>query len=536
MAGCVAVWILPDQLLVDHPALRLAEARTRDRSQIRVVLVESRSWLRRLPYHRIRQVLYLSAGRHYAQELRAIGYEVDLIAAEDSRAGLAEHLARHQPDQLITMAAADWSPRRWQVGSMASDLGVPVEVVPNNQFLVGRFDPIPQPEAGRRYVMEDFYHAMRRRFRLLVDPKGEPISGRWNFDLDNRRRLPKRAAIPQPPRFEPDEITREVIAEVEAAGHGVGSAVGFDLAVTRAEAEAAFADFLRHRLPDFGAFEDAISRDDGVLFHSMLAPQLNLGLLDPLGMARAAEAEYHADRAPLNSVEGFIRQIIGWREFVQWQYHRQMPGLRRANAWHATRPMPRLFWDGQTDMACLRGVVSRLIATGYTHHIERLMVVCNFCLLAGVDPAAVADWFLTFYADSHDWVVLPNVIGMGLNADGGLTATKPYIASGAYIHRMSDFCQTCSHDPALRTGPAACPFTTLYWNFLIDHEAELKTNPRMSLALVGLTRIEPEERQTIAAQAARFLADLAPWTGCAESAVPVAPPVARPLRQASLLS
>ena len=514
MSSRVSVWILPDQLLRDHPALRLAEARAgHGRDDVRVVLVESGAWLRRLPFHRLRQVLYLSAGRHYAAELTALGYQVEVIPAATSRDGLRQHVARHQPTQLLTMEAAEYAPRRWQRGSMAADLGISVEVLPNTQFLVGRFNPIPAPEPGRRYVLEDFYHAIRRRFRLLIEPGGTPTTGRWNFDLDNRRRLPKRAAIPRPRRFEPDELTRQVMAEVEAAGWGVGSALGFDLAVTRRDAEAAFEDFLRQRLPEFGVFEDAMSRDDGVLFHSMLAPQLNLGLLDPLALARAAEVEYRSGRAPINSVEGFIRQVVGWREFIYWQYHRQMPGLRQANAWGATRPMPRMFWDGETDLACIRSVVTRLHATAYTHHIERLMVVCNFCLLAGIDPAAVADWFLTFYADSHDWVVLPNVIGMGLNADGGLTATKPYVASGAYINRLADFCPTCAYRPEVRDGPTACPFTTLYWQFLIQHEADLSLNPRLGLAMVGLTRIEPTDRERIAAASARFLATLEPWSG-----------------------
>lgn len=536
MAGRVSVWILPDQLILDHPALRLAERRAGGgRAGVRVVLVESRSWLRRLPYHRRRQVLILSAGRHFAAELERLGFAVDLIRADSSRAGLRAHVERHRPDRLVTMLAAEHAPRRWQLGGMADDLGVLVEVAPNTQFLVGRSDPIPDPEPGRRYVLEDFYHAIRRRFRLLIGPDGEPAAGRWNFDLDNRRRLPRRAAIPRPPRFEPDATTRAVIAEVEEAGWGVGSALGFDLAATRAEAEAAFDDFLRHRLPDFGAFEDAMSRDEGVLFHSTLSAQMNLGLLDPLAMARRAEAEYHAGRAPINSVEGFVRQVVGWREFIYWQYHRQMPGLRRANARGATRPMPRMFWDGRTELACVRSVVARLHATAYTHHIERLMVVCNFCLLAGVDPAAVADWFLTFYADSHDWVVLPNVIGMGLNADGGLTATKPYLASGAYINRMSDFCGGCPRDPAERTGPAACPFTTLYWDFLARHEAELARNPRLGLALVGLSRLGPAERARVAAEAARFLADLEPWGTPTSGVSPApAPPTRPPLRQDAL--
>ncbi len=510
MKGRVTAWILADQLRPDHPALAAAEAET-GRNGVRVAIVESRSGQQRLPFHRKRQVLHLSAGRHFAGELRALGFDVDVIAAESSREGLARHVKRHRPARLVSMAAADYSPRSWQLGSMAKDLGVPAEVLPNTMFLVAGFDPIPDPEPGRRYVLENFYRAIRRHFGLLIEPDGGPTSGKWNLDAENRKPLPRSLRIPRPPRFVPDEITRAAMKEVEASGFGVGSVEGFDLPVTRADAESSFADFLQHRLANFGSYEDAMSRSEGVLYHSALSPQMNLGLLDPLAMARAAEQEYRAGRVPLNSAEGFIRQVVGWREFIYWQYHRQMPGLRQANAWSATRPLPRMFWDGETDMECIRSVVKRLLASGYTHHIERLMVLCNFALLAGIDPAAVADWFLTFYADSHDWVVLPNVIGMGLNADGGLTATKPYIASASYIKRMGDFCGGCPHRADLRTGPRACPFNTLYWNFLIANESTLRANPRLGPAVLGLKRIGDAEREQIRTDALLFLDGIEPY-------------------------
>jgi deoxyribodipyrimidine photolyase-related protein len=245
-----------------------------------------------------------------------------------------------------------------------------------------------------------------------------------------------------------------------------------------------------------------------VLYHSTLSFYVNIGLLEPMQMIRSAEMAWERGKAPLNSVEGFVRQILGWREYIYWQYWRLMPGLREANAWKAHRPMPRMFWDAETEMRCLRTVVRRLIATGYTHHIERLMVICNFCLLAGVDPFGVAEWFLTFYADAYDWVVLPNVIGMGLNADGGQTATKPYIASANYINRMSDYCAGCRYDPRARTGPDACPYNFLYWNFLIEHEGRLRANPRLGPAVLGLSRIGATERDAIRHEAARFLESL----------------------------
>ncbi|MEW4568972.1 cryptochrome/photolyase family protein [Tautonia sp. JC769] len=512
MADRVSVWILADQLTNDHPALRAAAGQG-GRDRVRVVLVESEAGGRRLPFHRKRQVLHRSAGRHFAKRLEERGFAVEVVAAKTSKDGLARHLRRHRPSRLVTMEAADYAPRAWQRGAMAEDLGVEVEVLPNAMFLVGRFNPIPDPEPGRRYVMESFYRAMRKHFGLLIEADGTPTSGRWNLDAENRKRLPKTIAIPPVPRFEPDAITRQVMKEVEEAGFGVGSVEGFDLAVTHDEAEASFDDFLRHRLASFGPYEDAMSRSEGVLFHSLLSPQMNLGLLDPLAMARAVEAEYRAGRVPLNSAEGFIRQVVGWREFMFWQYHRQMPGLRRANSWEAGRPLPRFFWDGQTDLACLRAVIGRVIDSGYSHHIERLMVLCNFATLAGIDPRAVADWFLTFYVDSHDWVVLPNVIGMGLNADDGLTATKPYIASASYIKRMGDFCGDCRYRPDRRVGPDACPINALYWDFLIEHEGTLRANPRLGPAVLGLRRVDDAERARIRAEAGDFLAALEPYEG-----------------------
>ena len=506
----MSVWIRADQLRRDHPALLSAEAEV-GRDRVRVVIVESQAALRRLPFHRKRLVLHLSAGRHFAEALEAEGFAVDRIASSNSREGLTQHLKRTKSRRLLTMAAADHRPRLWQRGPMAEQLGVEAEVLPNTLFLVERFNPIPHPEPGRRYVMETFYRAMRRHYGILIEPDGQPSGGQWNLDAENRKRLPKDAPIPPLPRFEPDAITRKAMAEVEAAGFGVGSVEGFALPVTPAEAEQAFRDFLQHRLAPFGPFEDAMSRTEGVLYHSMLSPQMNLGLLDPLAMVQAVEQQYRAGLVPLNSAEGFIRQILGWREFMYWQYHRQMPGLREANAWQALRPIPRFYWDGQTHMSCLRSVIGRLLDTGYTHHIERLMILCNFATLAGIHPAAVADWFLTFYVDSLDWVVLPNVIGMGLNADGGLTATKPYISSGAYIKRMSDFCDSCSYRPDRRLGPEACPFTLLYWNFLIEHEETLRANPRLGPAVLGLKRLGAAERSQVQAEARAFLATLEPY-------------------------
>jgi deoxyribodipyrimidine photolyase-related protein len=481
-----SVWILGDQLSPTHPGL--APGR-------RVVLIESLERLRQRRYHARKLTLVLSALRHYAEELRAAGYAVDLRRAADFRAGLREHIAAHGVTELVCVAAAEYDTRELQ-HTLAAELGIPVTVLPNTSFLVERFPPTKPPR-----LMEPFYREMRQRTGLLIEADGQPTGGAWNFDKENRKRYDGRPA-PPPLSFPADTITQAAMADVAAlCPEAVGSTEGFDLAVTRADALALLDDFVQRRLADFGPFEDAMSADEGVLFHSQLSAALNIGLLDPLECCAAAVAAYRAGRAPINSVEGFVRQVIGWREYIYYRYWELMPGLREANSWEAERPLPAWYWTGETDMRCLRHAITRVLATGYSHHIERLMLLCNFALLAGISPQAVNAWFLECYVDAYDWVVTPNVIGMGLNADGGVVATKPYIASAAYINRMSDYCGGCAYDPKARTGARACPFNTLYWNFLITHEARLRANPRLGPAVLGLSRVSDVEREAIRAQA-----------------------------------
>jgi deoxyribodipyrimidine photolyase-related protein len=497
-----SVWILGDQLLLDHPALAAAEAAV-GRAQVCVVLIESAGRIAQHPYQRKKIVLLLAAMRHYAEALRGRGYTVDYRQAPDFLSGLQQHCAAHCPARLFCMDAAEYETRALQQ-ALGLHLDRPVETLPNTQFLVGRFDPYPNPQPGRRYVLEQFYRVLRRTFNVLMD--GDlPAGGQWNYDTLNRKPLPRTLNPPESVRFPPDAVTGAVIEQVEASGHGVGRAADFDLAVTHVQAAAALDEFIEQRLGYFGAYEDAMSSRSHMLYHSGLAPYLNIGLLEPLQLIRAAEAAYRAGRAPLNSAEGFIRQVLGWREFIYWQYWRQMPALRDVNAWQAQRDLPAMFWDGVTSMRCLQHTVNRALEHGYTHHIERLMLICNFGMLAGIRPQALNDWFLAAYVDAYEWVMLPNVLGMGLNADGGRTATKPYIASANYIKNMSDYCDGCRYNAKERIGPDACPFNVLYWNFLIRHEAQLRANPRMGPNVLGLNRIAPDERERIQAAAALVL-------------------------------
>jgi deoxyribodipyrimidine photolyase-related protein len=334
-----------------------------------------------------------------------------------------------------------------------------------------------------------------------------PAGGQWNYDKQNRKPLPSNVEPPAIPRFPPDEITSTVMEEIEHLGIGFGALEGFDLAVDREQAQQAFQDFLQHRLRDFGPYEDAMSSEHTTLYHSVLSPYINLGLLEPLPLAQAVEAAYHAGDAPINSVEGFIRQIVGWREFMYWQYWRSMPEILDENAWQARRPLPEWFWDAQTEMHCLHQVLGRVIEDGYVHHIERLMVICNFALLAEIEPKSVNDWFTSTFVDAYEWVMAPNVLGMGLNADGGIIATKPYIASANYINKMSDYCRSCRYNHKARSGADACPFNTLYWRFLIKHEPKLRADPRLGRNVLGLRHLSEDERRQVTAQGDSLVAD-----------------------------
>jgi len=500
------IWILGDQLIPDHPALTDAVQKYSQEDLV-ILMIESEARTRRLPYHSKKLILLFSAMRHYAGELISAGYRVDYRVAHDTTSAILEHLHQYQPASFYAMEASEYRGRFYQ-RNLNTLVSIPVQILPNTQFLTGRFNPIPKPQPGKRHTQEQFYRKMRQHFGLLMDPEGKPIGGKWNFDKSNRQRLPREIQPAAPISFEPDPITNEVIQDVSHKFPFVEEMTGFNLAVTREQAQAAADDFFANRLPNFGTYEDAMSSKFSTLFHSRLSPYLNLGLLDPLYLAKEAEKRFTSGLAPLNSVEGFIRQVIGWREYIYWQYWRLGPELMEHNYWGSYNSLPGFFWSGETNMNCLRNTIHRALRDGYTHHIERLMIICNFCLLAGITPTAINDWFLSSYIDAYEWVMLPNVLGMGLHADGGITATKPYVASANYINKMSDFCEVCSFDQKQRHGENACPFNYLYWNFIIRNEDKLILNPRMGTSLLGLRNLDQEQRKQIVESANQFLNNL----------------------------
>jgi deoxyribodipyrimidine photolyase-related protein len=477
----------------------------------RVLLVESTSHLSALPHHRWKLVLVRSATRHFRDELRARGFTVDHRVAGSYADAVREHLASIGPTELVVPAPAEWGVAR-SLEALAAD-EPRVRIVEDRRFLTSRAEFAAWARNRKLFRMEDFYRRQRRRLGVLVDGNGDPVGGEWNLDHANRqsaKALRKRGVPPAPRSFAPDAITREVIAEVDAQPAQWGSTAGFDLPVTRADALAALDDFLAHRFADFGPYEDAMLSGEAYLYHSRLSAAMNVGLLHADEVVRAALR--HADAVPLSSLEGFVRQIIGWREYVNGIYWLEMPAYREVNYFGFDRPLPQLYWEPErTDLACLQDSVQTVRDTAYAHHIHRLMILCNFATLTGVHPLRLSEWFWAGFADAWEWVELPNVVGMGTFGDGGRLASKPYVSSAAYIQRMSDYCSGCRYDPSQRTAEDACPFNYLYWTFLDDIRRQgLEVGQRMALVLKGLDRMPPEDLDAMHRRRRQFLAGLRP--------------------------
>jgi deoxyribodipyrimidine photolyase-related protein len=457
--------------------------------------------------HKARIALFLSAMRHFAAALQARGWRLTyhrLGRAPGRTLGeaLAADLARLRPERVIRLEAGDYRVER-ELGEVLERAGIDVECRRDRHFLVGVAEFARWARGRKELRMEHFYRWLRRRTGVLMRG-GVPEGGRWNFDAENRAAFGRTGPgwIPEPIRFLPDAITTEVIDDVrrEFADHP-GALDCFDWPVTPAEAEEALADFIAHRLAGFGRHQDAMWSDRPYLYHARLSAALNLKLLDPRRVIAAAEAEYRAGRAPLAAVEGFIRQILGWREYVRGVYWLCMPEFLAQNALDAREPLPSFYWTGATELNCLKQVLGQTLALGYAHHIQRLMVTGLFALLLGVEPRRVHEWYLAVYVDAVEWVELPNTLGMSQYADGGYMTSKPYCASGQYIARMSDYCRGCRFRPAQALGDDACPITTLYWDFLARHRERFGRHPRTALQWRNLERIAPATLAAIRARA-----------------------------------
>lgn len=500
-------------VLGDQCARGIAALHDLDPARDTVLMMEVQAECTYVPHHPQKIVLVLSAMRHFARALAARGVRVDHVRLDDPantqtfRGEVLRAVARHRPARIVATHPGEWrvleDMRGWQEAA-----GIPLEIREDTRFLctLPRFRAWA---AGRKSSrMEIFYREMRRETGLLMEGD-EPAGGRWNFDAENRAALPAGMRPPAAPRFVPDAITREVMDLVAARfGAHFGNLDGFAWPVTARDARAALAAFIRDRLPLFGDYQDAMAAGQPTLFHSLVSTSLNIGLLDPMEACRAAEQAWREGHAPLNAAEGFIRQVLGWREYVRGIYWHLMPDYARENALGADRPLPAFYWGAPTTMRCIAQAVAQTRDLAYAHHIQRLMVTGNFALLAGIAPAEINAWYLAVYADAFEWVELPNTHGMAIHADGGVMASKPYAASGAYINRMSDYCGGCAHDPRQATGPRACPFNALYWDFVARHADRFAKNPRMAMPLRTLARMDPARVAAMRAEAARFLATL----------------------------
>ncbi len=495
------VWITGDQCTLLNSALQGC-----DKSKTVVLMIESIARAQQRPYHKRKLVLIYSVMRHFAAELESLGWTVDYYAERKTfEEPLQEHLTRRKPKNFRMMEQSEYGVTERMMKTLN---GIPCEVTPHTQFISSADDfesLLKTPDS--RITMETFYHKMRMKTGLLMDGK-EPFGGSWNYDKENRQPASKSQKFLKPLQSPADDVTCDVIHMVNRhfSSHiGTVSKETWNLAVTRADALNEAADFFEHRLDLFGPYQDAMVTGEVTMHHSMLSAYINVGLLHPLELARNAESCYLNGTARLASVEGYIRQLIGWREYIWRVYWRLMPEYRLRNSLNAKNALPDFFWTGDTDMNCMREALSHVREFAYSHHILRLMILGNFSLLAALEPLAVNDWFWAMYIDGYDWVMVPNVIGMVLHADCGYVGTKPYAASANYINKMSDYCKKCKYDPKLVVGSDACPFNSLYWDFLSRNYTKFENNHRMIMMMRNLTNKPEQQIKEIRQQAKHYL-------------------------------
>lgn len=467
-----------------------------------ILICEVYAELTYVKHHKKKIAFILSAMRHFAENLQRQGFNIHYIKLDDSDnpgsfSGAVKHMiSKNAFDRIVVTHPGEYRVLRDMV-RLENEYNIPVEIRDDNRFLCSADEFSSWASDRKQLRMEYFYREMRKKYNILMDNNG-PIGGQWNYDSENRKPPKDGLKIPPPYISKSDNITQDVISLVsERFSQHFGDIDPFYFAVTRADALRVLDQFIEQRLPHFGDFQDAMIQGEPWMYHSHISFYLNCGLLLPLECIQAAEKAYHTGKAPLNAVEGFIRQIIGWREYVRGIYWLKMPEYAEKNFFDATRKLPDFYWTANTKMNCLRQCVMETKENAYAHHIQRLMVLGNFALLAGIDPKQVNEWFLIVYADAYEWVELPNVSGMILFSDGGYLASKPYAAGGSYINKMSDYCKNCSYKVSKKNGPDACPFNYLYWDFLDRNRERLSGNHRIGMMYKTLDRMGEEKRKSI---------------------------------------
>jgi deoxyribodipyrimidine photolyase-related protein len=498
------VLILGDQLDLNGAALRAFDVKTDE-----IVMIESIPEAQYVWSHKAKIALFLSAMRHFAIKLKELNYPLTYIQNSPLSIveTLKEKIIQEQITNLICVEPGEWRLKQ-QIEELARELSITLEMREDAHFYCSHQEFIAWSAGKKELRLEYFYRLMRKTHNILVDSEGNPEGGQWNFDKDNRKPYSKKGPgiIEAPILFEPDKVTKEVLKFVSTTySSHPGALEDFRWPVTREQALEALDYFVEFRLRNFGVFEDAMWTDTPFGWHSILSSSLNLKLLNPREVIAAVLQAWKKHSLDLSTVEGFIRQILGWREFVRGMYYLDMPKMAQDNYYDHQSPLPKWYWTGQTKMACMKDAIGQTLQYGYAHHIQRLMVTGNFALLAEILPSEVCDWYLAIYVDAIEWVELPNTAGMALFANGGRFTSKPYIASGAYIKRMSNYCGSCKYKPEVRFGENACPVTTLYWHFLIKHRNQFESSPRTRLMTANLKRISDEDQKSIEMHAGYLL-------------------------------
>ncbi len=494
-------------ILGDQLSLEISSLEKIRKNEDKILMMEVSNEIEYVNHHRKKLVLLFSAMRHFADELKKNKFDVTYVEFNKSEKNFTKELDRQckkfNPKSIIITHPSEYrvldEVKKWE-----KLLDIPVTIIEDTRFFCKIDEFSDWAESRKELKMENFYQQMRKKYKILIDDKGKPIGGKWNYDVKNRKRLPKNhPEIPSPLICKPDKITKRVIMQLNKKyTRHFGDLEPFWFATTKQDAVKSLEDFIKNRLEFFGPYEDAMKEKEKFLYHSVLSIYLNIGLLNP---HEVIEKVLQKKDLPIESVEGFVRQILGWREYVRGIYWHFMPKYNQTNFFNAKNKIPNFYWDGKTKMNCMKNCIEQTKQEAYAHHIQRLMITGNFALIAGIEPKQVCDWYLSVYADAFEWVELPNTHGMILYADGGILGSKPYAASGNYINKMSDYCKNCEYDVKLKNGKNACPFNYLYWNFFLKNQNKLKKNPRLWTVFSTIKNMSEDKKKQIKDDSEKFL-------------------------------
>ena len=494
-------------ILGDQLSSNISSLKNFKKNQDKILMMEVFNEATYANHHKKKLVLIFSAMRHFAKELQEKGVSVTYSKISKSQDNFTKELSSQckkiQPKRIVITHPGEYRVLQ-EIKKWEKVLKIPVSIVDDDRFFC-TIDEFKKWTVGRKELrMESFYQMMRKKYQILIDNNGKPKGGKWNYDIKNRKSLPKNHPdIPKPLQHKPDDITKQVIAEVKNKfPKHFGDLEPFWFAVTHEQAKKSLNDFIKNRLSMFGPYEDAMAQEESFLYHSVLSMYLNIGLLEPKQIINKV---LEKDGIKVESVEGFIRQILGWREYIRGIYWYTMPKYSKTNYFDAKNKLPKFYWTGNTDMNCMKNCIEQTIKESYAHHIQRLMITGNFALIAGIKPEEVCEWYLSVYADAYEWVELPNTHGMTLYADGGVLGSKPYAASGNYINKMSDYCKDCKYDVKQKNGDDACPFNYLYWNFFLKNQKKLEKNPRLWTVFSNIKKMSQEKKSQIRNNSKKFL-------------------------------